>query len=472
MMARPNILILISDQLAQRAIGAYGNRSGATPTIDALAAHGVRFENAYSNCPLCTPSRASFWSGRLPHQTGIVANGRQYPNPSFPAHIPTLGELFAAAGYQTVHFGKTGDAGALRGFQHIKPVSTRIPADPAFPLNDDTFKDVSATSQCADWLRQPAGEPFLCVADLNNPHNICGWVGANEGIEERLPVPEPLPELLDNFEVEDFSRLPRSVQYICCAHRRMMQAAHWTPRKYRQYLAAYCHYVRLMDGHMAQILGALHSTAAGRHTLIVFLSDHGDAMGAHRMITKHTSFQEECVRVPFIFAGHGVTGRGTAPGAPLVSLVDLLPTLCDLAGMEAPSDLPGISLAPCLRGELLPEPHPHVVSEWHTEWGFTIEPGRMLRTPRFKYTRYLEDNGEELYDLTADPGERRNLSHDAGHQPELEHHRALLEQHLKESGDPFLSMHPKTDARWRAHPVGYPHHTGPCAPMVDPDAKE
>jgi choline-sulfatase len=107
-----------------------------------------------------------------------------------------------------------------------------------------------------------------------------------------------------------------------------------------------------------------------------------------------------------------------------------------------------------------------VVSEWHTEWGFTVSPGRMVRTPRYKYTRYIEDGGEELFDMVADPGETRTLAHDPAYQAVLEEHRAILDQHLAETADPFLSYEWKADPRWRTHPVGYACHCGPAAPMV------
>lgn len=92
--------------------------------------------------------------------------------------------------------------------------------------------------------------------------------------------------------------------------------------------------------------------------------------------------------------------------------IDLLPTLCELAGIPVPSSKPGISLAPFLKGEKQKRQHPYAASEWHSEYEVTVSPGRMIRSPRYKYTHYLEGNGEELYDMLKDKGERRNLAHD------------------------------------------------------------
>jgi choline-sulfatase len=257
-------------------------------------------------------------------------------------------------------------------------------------------------------------------------------------------------------------RRPVPVQYICCSHNRQSQAAAWNEENYRHYLAAYYHYCRRLDDEVGHILDALEARSDAQDTLVVFVADHGDGMTSHRMVTKQVSLYEETTHVPFLVAGPGIQ-PGACPA--LVSHLDLLPTLCDLAGLDAPGDLWGQSLAPLLQ-KPAGEAHPYVVSEWHTEWGFTVSPGRMVRTPRYKYTRYIEDGGEELFDMVADPGETRTLAHDPAYQAVLEEHRAILDQHLAETADPFLSYEWKADPRWRTHPVGYACHCGPAAPMV------
>ncbi len=104
--------------MAQRSVGAYGDPWARTPNIDRLAHEGVRFANSYTPCPLCLPARAAFWTGRLPHQTGVVSNGRLLDIPTTPEDRPTLGSLFSQAGYECLHFGKAHDGGTLRGFRH------------------------------------------------------------------------------------------------------------------------------------------------------------------------------------------------------------------------------------------------------------------------------------------------------------------------------------------------------------------
>ena len=465
----PNLLVITADQLSQPAVGAYSGRSGCTPNIDRLAARGARFTECYTPCPLCQPARAAFWTGRFPHETGVLSNGWQDPVPPVPASLPTLGELFGAAGYETVHFGKTHDAGGLRG-SRIEPAHERIvaPVGP-WPVNADTFQDRDTTARVVEYLREPPSAPFLAVADLNNPHNICQYVGAYAGPHTDPPIPTPLPELPANFRVANFAELPRPVQYICCTHNRQAQAAGWTETNYRHYLAAYYHYVSRVDTEIGHILNALWATPAGRHTVVVFFADHGDSLAGRQLVTKQVSFYDETTRVPLIVTGPGVTGRGGRSIPGLCSLLDLLPTLTAVAGIEAPAGVWGQSLWPWLQGQRTDAPHESVVSEWFTEWGITVEPGRMLRTPGGKYTRYCEGNGEELYDLTTDPGETRSLVTTPAYRTALTEHRRRLDEHLAATADPFATLAPKVDPRWRSHPPGYHCHHGPAAPM---EAKE
>ena len=464
-MGQSNILIAIADQLSRQALRAYGNPFSRTPHIDRIAAGGVRFEQCYTPCPLCQPARAAFWTGRFPHQTGVLSNGRRHPVPPVPEAMQTLGTLFAGAGYETVHFGKTHDAGSLRGFRVVPVDSSPVEPVGPWPVNDDTFHDRATTEQVVAYLQDGPAAPFLAVADLNNPHNICGYVGEYAGPHIDPPPPGLLPPPPPNLVVEDFADLPLPVQYVCCAHRRQEQAAGWTTENYRHYLAAYYHYLARVDAEIGRILDAL---AAGGHaddTLIVFMADHGDSMGGRGLVTKHTTFYDETTRVPFIFSG-GDLPHDTAVEAPLVSLLDLLPTLCDAAGIAPPDGLWGRSLLPWLHGAP-GSPHDTVVSTWHTEWGFTIEPGRMLRTPRYKYMRYREGDGEELYDLQTDPGETRNRAHDPEYADVLAEHRILLARHLADTGDPFESLDWLADPRWRRHAPGYHCHTGPSAPVAE-----
>ena len=393
---KPNFLIIQCDHLTQRVVGAYGQTQGCTLPIDEVASRGVIFSNAYVGCPLSQPSRAALWSGMTPHQTNVRSNSSEPINPRIPENVPTLGSLFSENGYEAVHFGKTHDMGSLRGFKHKEPVAKPF-TDPEFPVNNDSFLDVGTCEDAVAYLSNPPKEPFICIADFQNPHNICGFVGANEGVHTDRPISGTLPELPANFDVEDWNNIPKPVQYICCSHRRMTQASHWNEENYRHY-----------------------------------------------------------------FAGPGINQQ-TKPVDQLWTqpTLDLLPTLCDLAGISVPVEKQGISLAPTLKGEKQKKTHPYVVSEWHSEYEYVVTPGRMVRGPRYKYTHYLEGNGEELYDMKKDPGERKNLAKDPKYSKVLAEHRAMLDDYITRTKDDYRSLKVDADPRCRNHTPGYPNHEGP-----------
>lgn len=506
-----NIVIITVDQLSSRALRAYGG-AHEFGTIDAFFRDGTFFDRAYTPCPLCMPARAAFWTSSWPHRTGVLSNGKKFEQGEVPESLPALGDAFAAAGWETVHFGKEHDAGALRGFERVPQGSCEVDPEPGYPVNQDTFRDRATTDQAVDFFagRARAGadgafggtaSPLLAVVELNNPHNICGWVGemARHVSGEQAdfvataggaPAPgfppvtptDELPPLPPNFHDADFETRPRSVQYQCCAHNRLAQTQGWGEREYRLYLDAYRHYTARADAEVARVTAAARAALPDDDTLYVFFSDHGDAITAHGGVTKHTTFYDETTRVPFAFVGPAIEPGRRVEGA--VSLLDLAPTLLDLAGIDGGSgarepeaaarlraSAQGRSLAPLLTGsppaEARADDGPrYVASEWHTEWGFTIEPGRMLTDGRYKYMVYAEGGDEELYDLAADPYETRNLAPDPSAADELERMRAAFAEHIRATDDPFSRLEHVADPRWRNHEPGYANHRGPAAPQV------
>jgi len=486
---KPNILIIVCDQLAWRALPCYGNTDVETPNIDRIASQAVRFCEVYTPCPLCMPARTSFWTSRLPHETGVKSNGGRYPSPlDIPADMPTLGGVLGGAGYRAVHFGKTHDSGALRGFEIAPSGTLPVESPAAWPASRDTLQDRHTTEACVRWLREtPASEqPWAVVCDLNNPHDICSWIGINQGEHVDTPLPEGfmLPELPANFEFDDINNRPLAVQYLCCSHNRQAQTSAWNRENFRYYLAAYYEYVRKADREIGLILDSLQARGEYDDTLIVFFADHGEGMASRRHVTKQVNFYEEIARVPMMFAGPGLTGNREISGP--VSLLDLMPTLCDVAGADIPSECQGISLLPALTGQGELAAREYVTSEWTTEWGFTTSPGRMIRTRGFKYTKYVEDcrpvgqpvympskpgsiddgTGEELFDLDKDTLELKNVAKDPAYHEILLQHRELLRRQLVSTNDDFLNERSWAGRRWRSHPVGYANHQGHSAPEL------
>lgn len=469
-MRHPNVLLIICDHLSTRVVGAYGEGEGCTPNIDSVAANGVSFGRVYTTYPLCMPARASFWTGRYPHQTLVESNGGKYTNGPLPEDLTTVGEHFKSVGYRCVHFGKAHDFGTLKGFE-VFPVGEELSVPSpheAWPENYDTWQDNDTLAKCEQWLAAATDEPFVCVADINNPHNICGWVGANNSMEgpvTAVPVPGVLPELPDNFTSDDLAELPLPVRYICCTHNRQAQTQHWDETNYRHYIAAFRHYTQLADDGVGRLLRALEGAGKLDNTIVVVMADHGDSQTSHGLVTKQVHFYDEVVRVPFIIAGPGITRNSGVCHEPLGSLLDLFPTLCGLTGVRLPTGLMGVDWSQFLGGGEA-EIRSCVAAEWLTEWGHELSPGRMIRSERYKYIRYLEGDGEILYDMINDPGEKQNLAGEQSFSQVLQEHREMLARHVEESGDNFFSREVVVDERWRSHEPGWQCHRGIAAPMA------
>ncbi|MDA0578603.1 MAG: sulfatase-like hydrolase/transferase [Verrucomicrobia bacterium] len=455
----PNILIITANQLSQRALGAYGRKDSHAPNIDRLARRGVTFANAYTPCPLCMPARAAMWTSRLPHDTGIRTNSR---TDSVATSLPTLGDVFSQAGYRCVHVGKTNDCGALRGFELLPGEAAPVEATPPWTNYRDSECDRHTAIQAESFLKEQGAAPYVMIAEFNNPHDVCLWVDDHSGAHADTPVPSPLPALPENFETTDLDTRPLAVRFNCCSNFRVAQTLAWTPENFRHYLAAYDHYTDMLDRDVARVLTALARRPDATNTIVVFLADHGDGLASHRLVTVGGNFYEEAARVPFMISGPGIVSPRTPTRAPLVSLLDLFPTLCDCSGIPAPAGLVGRSLRPWLRGRGPRDAQTHTVSTW-TGHAPALSPGRMIRSHRFKYTHYREDNAEELFDLVADPKEMRNLATDPDHAEQLTEHRALLQTHCAQTGDPYFAELVTVTAPAHAHAAeSCPCHAAPA----------
>ena len=457
---KKSLVVIIADQLSFRALPFYGNEHVKTPHIDKFFEQGFVFENAYTACPLCLPARSAMWSGHFPHQTKAMSNAGLLTNPDLPASMPSLGDRLSDAGYKCVHFGKTHDAGSLRGFDIIPNVDREDIASDVYAYNYDSFRDIDTCEKATNFFKDVGDDPFAVILDFYNPHNICGFTGHAASLAENAIG--DLPPLPPNFEVDDMASRPLPVQYLCCTHNRQQQATQWEPLRFQQYLAAYYHYIEMLDRQLGEIFDALVASGQLEQTVICLSADHGDNMGARRMTTKHSSFYEETTHIPLLFAGAGIPNGSSEA---LVSHLDFLPTFCSVLGVEIESTLWGTDLQALMLDESK-RAHDYVVSEWHSEWGTTVEPCRMLRNDTFKYTLYRENEAEELYDMVEDPYEMRNLINDADYAQPLATCRQQMAEHFKNTDDEFLSMEFVADARWRSHKPGFKNHEGPTAPQV------
>ena len=418
--SRPNILLVMADQLAASALPAYGNEAVRAPHLQRLGEEGVVFERAYCSSPLCTPSRASMLTGRLPSRIGCHDNAAD-----FPSEAPTLAHHLRLAGYETVLAGKMHFVGPdqLHGFERrvtgdVYPAGRDWTPDWERPLAERLpwYHDMSSVHRAgvvsttlqleydAEVALQAERElhrlaasdrPFLLVASFTHPHDPYEvprevW-DRYDGVEIPPPAVGPLP--LDRQDPHS-----RRLLEMC----RTGDAEHdpaLVARARRAYLAA----VSQVDDQVGRLLAALRDTGRERDTLVLFTSDHGDMLGERGLWYK-MSFFEGSARVPLLAWAPGRVAAGRV--AEVVSLLDVLPTVCELADapLDAGDPLDGTSLVPALRGG----PGSGLALGEYLAEG-TSEPLVMLRRGPYKYVRCPGDP-DQLYDLDADPGELENLA--------------------------------------------------------------
>jgi arylsulfatase A-like enzyme len=424
----PNILVLMTDQLSADAISSAGNRHVRTPNIDRLAAKGVRFDLSYCTSPLCTPSRASLFTGLYPHQAGIVVNNLELDG----ERHPTMGRQLADAGYDAAYAGKWHIAHGYPGTTATGiPGFTVLPIAAPPPSRIDKDKDgygLTLDSPTADaaitYLRhRPPGKPFVLVTSFLNPHDICEFPGSS-ALRRLLPDdPSALPPLRTNHDG------PRELPSKASSSKKHFSV--WSEREWQEYQWVYYRLVESVDRQVGRVLDALEESGQAGNTLVVFTADHGDMQGAHRFAGKCLMY-EESSRVPLIIAAPGMTPG--IDGKHLVSGVDLIPTLLDYAGAKSTGNLSGRSLRPILAGKDVPW-RDHVIAQLFSgvPAGLNI---RMVRTARYKYIVFnLGEHREQFFDLETDPGERADLIADQSLASEIVRHRALFDQWMHESGD-------------------------------------
>lgn len=427
MTGRPNILFLMADQLAPQALPVYGHPTVRAPRLAALAADGVVFDNAYCNHPLCAPSRFSMLSGRLASRIGAFDNACELP-----ASVPTFVHLLRLAGYRTCLSGKMHFVGPdqLHGFE--ERVTTDVyPSDfcwtPDWGLGEDAWLpwyhsmraildagvfrrsvnvayDDEVTVEASRWLHEHADggaeRPFFLAVSLISPHDPYlaprRWWDLYRDEEIDMPrVPDiPLDE-----------RDPHSRRLFHATGRHLEPVGDDDVRRARHAYYAMTSYV---DDRFGALLDTLAETGLADDTVIVVTADHGDMLGERGLFFKMCFF-EWSARVPLVV--HAPSRYRARRVGECVSLVDLFPTLLDIAGCEAPGAvrLDGRSLAPLLDGE--PDGAGREVLGEYTAEG-TQAPLFMVRARRHKYV-WSERDPPQLFDLEADPDEIVNRAGEA-----------------------------------------------------------
>ncbi len=412
-----NIVLIMADQFAAHALTRRRDTDEhfRTPNLDRLAAISTVFTEAYTSFPLCVPARSSMVTGKYPHQLGIMSNEKELPEPpGSPGHgTASLGHWFTAAGYDCAYAGKW----------HARQASSTA-ADGFMPIHP--FGDEGLVDACRDWLtRRDDGQPFLLVASFDDPHTICEYARfqpmpyGNVTPVDVLDAP-PLPA---NFPAAPFE--PEALRFEQAAAARMYGTGTFGAEDWRHYRAAYAELVARVDRRIGQLLDCIELA----NTAVVFISDHGDGDASHGWNQK-TALHQECIKVPFIT--HVPGQPAGVVDLPVPAVLGILPTLCELAGIDPPDGLAAGSL-------LAPQTGPVVVE---TAFQGAADPsgpgtsGRVVIVEQWKYTVYgWGKHREQLHDLGADPGEQRNLAVERRYFPVLEQMREHLLQWSRATGD-------------------------------------
>jgi arylsulfatase A-like enzyme len=417
---RPNILFINVDQLSMEALGAHGCEYVNTPNLDRLARAGVSFLESHCADPICCPARASWFTGRMSCEHAVV-----YNNTPIRPDLPDLGRWLSDRGYEAVHAGKW----------HVPGRELADSFDLVYGEHwAGEYADEPVARSAEAFLRnRTSADPFFLVVGFLQPHDICYWVFQNPRPPEDLPFlrPDQLPPLPPNFrcEVPEPEGTKQQGSHKIGV-RSESHTRHWTERNWRYYLWAYYRHVEMVDGVVGHVLDALEDSRYADDTIVIFASDHGEAQARHGKVLKDFLY-DEIVKVPLIWSWPGRVAEGQRDDTHLVSGVDLLPTICDFAAVEPPPDQRGRSLRPLLEGRAT-EWREFVAAESYVN-------GRMIRTPQFKYIMYKGDPVEQLFDLSSDPWEMKNLAAESEYASVLEDRRTLLaewESTLKPAPEP------------------------------------
>lgn len=422
---KPNIIYIYTDQQSETMMSCSGNKYLETPAMDYIATNGIRFTRAYVTNPVCSPSRVSLMTGRFPgyfndkegKQARENRGAMNIPEVSDEVKSTTIAAYLKKAGYDLVFGGK----------EHLPSSLTPDILGFADITNDE--RDVLA-EKAANYIKGDHNKPYFMVVSLINPHDICYMAIRDfaeaeqskrilkngktelETLDKALELPEGVskeqffaeycPPLPPNFELQEDEAKAIGSLLDRRAFRKSAREE-YTEEQWRMHRWAYARLTEMVDAQIQLILDALKESGQEENTLLIFSSDHGDNDASHKMEHK-TVLYEESANIPFTAMWKGHIPAGQVNTKSLVSNgLDLLPTVCDYAGIKALSDSRGRSLKPLFEGKDV---------AWRKTLGVEGEISRMVVNEEgYKYVRYDAVGKEErLMDLNKDPYETTHFT--------------------------------------------------------------
>ncbi len=461
---RPNILILMADQLKATALGLYGNPDVSTPNLERLADSGIFYQRHYVTAPMCVPSRVALWTGMYPHNTGVRHN--QVLMPGDRVHYA---RLLSDAGYRMALIGKD------HCFQgHDKHLfTTRVEAGHVGLTNTEGDSDARAV---AEFLKAPAFNqsvthsatipypPEACTSSriaartaqyleesaVAGDAPFCAWVSFPDP-HHPLAAPEPYASM---YRPEDIEMPPQREGDLeakmerLLVYRHLMGLDRTSEEELRRAVAMYYGMIRYLDDAIGAILQSLDETGLADNTIVIFTADHGDYAGEHGLMLKSGTFYDCMTRVPLIVSWPGGLESGVTRRE-LVSNIDIMPTVASLIGLDVPEPaygrlLPGaggtgreavfaehgaggprVLMSDLHRYPDYTDPNPVVHTRLMHARNAEGRP-KMVRTDRWKYVYDPMDPVDELYDMESDPWELTNLAEQPSMAPTRRELREML----------------------------------------------
>ena len=448
----PNILWICTDQQRFDTIRALGNTHIRTPNLDRLINEGVTFQNAYCQCPICTPSRASFLTGRYPRTTRLRQNGQDIPSDevlvtktladsgytcglSGKLHLSSVekkDETRIDDGYKEFYWAH-GPFPKWRGSQYIRwlesqgkqwidiypinaELSSRLGPEGLSPEGKlvwagtpvDLHHATWCTSKAIDFITRHNQVPWLFSVNFQDPHHP--FDPPAEYLKRYDPdtLPPPVYREDELLTKPIFQQTDHNGAYGGGG----VSFSGTTDRQHREIKAAYYGMIEFVDYNVGLLLNALEETAQKDRTIVIFMSDHGEMLGDHGIFLKGPYMYDPLVRVPLILCWPGHFKNGLKSEA-LVELIDLAPTILQAVGIPVPIRMQGRSFLEICKGEADPSVHKsHIYSEYYNAMVKHRNPTpylTMFRDNRYKIVAYSFMDSGELYDMESDPDELDNL---------------------------------------------------------------
>ena len=444
--SKRNIVLMLSDDHRYDFMG-FMTGSPAfleTPNMDRMARQGAHLANAFVSTSLCSPSRASIFTGQYMHHHRIVDNQR--PEPEGTVFFP---QYLQKAGYQTAFIGKWHmgheDDSPRPGFHHwasFKGQGTYF--DPMLNINNErlTFQGYTTdvlTDQALSWLKEgrDTSRPFFLCLSFKAVHYPFQPAERYKGLYGKAEVkrPDTMANTERNYQTQPLWVRERRYSIHGVDHMETGQYDNDPVPSFDELYKQYCETVHGLDENLGRVLKYLDETGLSKSTLVIYMADNGFELGEHGFYDKRDAF-EESIRVPMLAYAPGMIKPGTRV-TQMVQNIDIAPTLLEAAGVQLPktAGMDGQSFLPLLRGESI-KWRDHILYEYYWEWNFPATPTVFaIRTERYKYIFYqgIWDH-DGFYDLQTDPHERHNLIDVPAYSEQIEAMKKQLFDELETSG--------------------------------------